>query len=44
VGENARRLSGGNFRIGPDQKATSVCFENLDIFGQGMFTRVPAGS
>ena len=41
VGENAAGFSGVAFLIGPDQKATSVVIENLDIHGDGTFTRVP---
>jgi Domain of unknown function (DUF3471) len=44
VGESAGGLSGVAFPVGPDQSATSVVIENLDIFGQGTFTRVPAGN
>jgi CubicO group peptidase (beta-lactamase class C family) len=44
VGESAGALSGVAFRVGPDQRAASVVVENLDIFGQGTFTRVPASN
>jgi CubicO group peptidase (beta-lactamase class C family) len=42
VGEFASGLIGVAFQVGPDQKATSVVIENLDIYsrGQGTFTRV----
>lgn len=40
VGENAYGLSGVTFEVGPDLKATSVVVENLNIDGQGTFTRV----
>jgi hypothetical protein len=33
-------LSGVAFQMGPDQRAASVV-ENLNVFGQGTFTRVP---
>jgi CubicO group peptidase (beta-lactamase class C family) len=41
VGESAGGLSGVTFRVGPDGKATRVVIDNLDIHGQGTFTRVP---
>jgi CubicO group peptidase (beta-lactamase class C family) len=41
TGENAAGLSGVAFSIGPDQKATSVTIENLDIYGEGTFARLP---
>ncbi|MFL5664941.1 MAG: serine hydrolase [Ktedonobacteraceae bacterium] len=41
VGENAYGLSGVTFTIGADGKATSVVVENLDVYGQGPFTRMP---
>jgi CubicO group peptidase (beta-lactamase class C family) len=46
AGEAAGGASGVAFRVGPDQKATSVLIEELDIpsNGQGTFTRVPAGN
>jgi CubicO group peptidase (beta-lactamase class C family) len=42
VGEFAGGPIGVAFQVGPDQKATSVVIENLDIYsrGQGAFTRV----
>jgi CubicO group peptidase (beta-lactamase class C family) len=43
AGESGGGLSGVAFRVGSDQRAASVVIENLDIFGQGTFTRVPAG-
>jgi CubicO group peptidase (beta-lactamase class C family) len=39
VGESAGGLSGVTFGIGPNRKAKSVWIENLDIHGQGTFTR-----
>jgi CubicO group peptidase (beta-lactamase class C family) len=39
VGENAYGLSGVTFTIGADGKAANVLVENLDIHGQGTFTR-----
>lgn len=41
IGENAYGLSGVMFTIGADGKATSVVVENLDVYRQGPFTRVP---
>lgn len=40
TGEMASGLSGVIFRIGPDRKASSVRVENLDVHGQGTFTRM----
>jgi hypothetical protein len=40
VGENAYGLSGVTFTVGPDGKAKSVLVENLNIYGQGTFTRM----
>jgi CubicO group peptidase (beta-lactamase class C family) len=39
AGESAGGLSGVTFWIGPNRKAKSVSIENLDIHGQGTFTR-----
>jgi CubicO group peptidase (beta-lactamase class C family) len=39
VGENAYGPSAVTFMLGPDQKATSVTIENLDVDGQGTFSR-----
>ncbi len=39
VGESAGGPAGATFTIGPDQRATSVVVENLNIKGQGAFTR-----
>ncbi len=39
AGENAAGPSGVRFQIGPDQTATSVTIDNLDVDGQGTFTR-----
>ena len=41
VGENAAGPSGVTFPVGPNQVASSVLIENLDVDGQGTFTRVP---
>jgi CubicO group peptidase (beta-lactamase class C family) len=41
VGENAYGPSAVIFMVGADQRATSVTIENLDIKGQGRFSRVP---
>jgi CubicO group peptidase (beta-lactamase class C family) len=41
-GENAAGPSAVTFTIAADQKATAVTIENLDIDGQGTFTRAPA--
>jgi CubicO group peptidase (beta-lactamase class C family) len=41
VGENAAGPSGVTFPVGPNQVARSVLIENLDVDGQGTFTRVP---
>jgi CubicO group peptidase (beta-lactamase class C family) len=38
-GENAGGLSGVTFWVGPDRKASRVVVEDLDIQGQGTFTR-----
>jgi CubicO group peptidase (beta-lactamase class C family) len=38
-GENSPGVSGVNFRIAPDGKATSVMLENLNEYGQGIFRR-----
>lgn len=43
VGESAGGLSAVAFRIGPDRRASQVAIENLDIHGQGTFTRAPVG-
>jgi CubicO group peptidase (beta-lactamase class C family) len=40
-GENAGGPSGVTFWVGPGGKATRVVVENLDIHGQGTFTRRP---
>ena len=40
VGENAYGLSAVTFTVGAEGKATRVVVENLDIHGQGTFTRV----
>jgi CubicO group peptidase (beta-lactamase class C family) len=42
VGEAAGGLSGVTFLVGPDQQATQVVIENLNIHGQGTFPRVAA--
>ncbi len=44
TGENAAGLSGVTFQVGPGEggagpRATSVVIENLDVDGQGTFTR-----
>ena len=39
VGENAVGTSGITFTIGPDGKATRVLVENLNVRGEGVFTR-----
>jgi hypothetical protein len=39
VGENAYGPSAVTFMVGADQKAASVTIENLDINGQGTFSR-----
>jgi CubicO group peptidase (beta-lactamase class C family) len=39
VGENAYGLSAVTFTVGAEGKATRVVVENLDIHGQGTFTR-----
>ena len=39
VGENAYGPSAVTFMIGADQRARSVTIENLDIHGQGTFSR-----
>ena len=41
VGEMAGGLSGVTFAVGPDRRASRVVVENLDVNGQGTFTRVP---
>jgi len=41
VGENAYGPSAVTFTVGADHKATSVTIENLDINGQGTFSRAP---
>jgi hypothetical protein len=41
VGENAYGLSAVTFTVGAGGKATRVVVENLDIHGQGTFTRDP---
>ncbi|MGH7029494.1 MAG: serine hydrolase domain-containing protein, partial [Stellaceae bacterium] len=38
-GENAAGLSAVSFAVGADQKANAVTIENLDIDGQGTFSR-----
>jgi hypothetical protein len=40
TGESAYGLAGVFFTIGPDGKASSVTIENLNVDGQGTFTRV----
>jgi CubicO group peptidase (beta-lactamase class C family) len=40
TGESAYGLAGVFFTIGPDGKASSVTIENLNVYGQGTFTRV----
>jgi CubicO group peptidase (beta-lactamase class C family) len=40
-GENAVGLSGVTFLIGPDDKATEMAVENLNIRGEGIFKRLP---
>ncbi|MES2461746.1 MAG: serine hydrolase [Armatimonadota bacterium] len=44
VGEQAGGLSGVTFTIGANQKAEKILVENLNIYGLGTFTRIPAGS
>ena len=39
----AAGLSGVGFRVGPDRRGTRVVVENLDVGGQGTFTRSPSG-
>jgi hypothetical protein len=39
-GESAIGLSGVTFTIGDDGKSASVVVENLNIHGEGKFTRV----
>jgi hypothetical protein len=41
IGENAAGPSGVTFQVGPGQTASSVVVENLDVDGQGTFTRLP---
>jgi hypothetical protein len=41
AGENAAGLSAVTFQVGPTRQATSVLIENLDIHGQGTFSRMP---
>jgi CubicO group peptidase (beta-lactamase class C family) len=41
AGENAAGRSAVTFTIAADQKATAVTVENLDVDGQGTFTRAP---
>jgi CubicO group peptidase (beta-lactamase class C family) len=41
-GENAGGPSAVTFQVGPDGKGVRVVVENLDIHGQGTFTREPA--
>lgn len=43
AGEMAVGPSAVVFRVGPDRRAAGVTVENLDVHGQGTFTRVPAG-
>lgn len=40
TGENAYGLSGVTFQVGTDGRASSVLIENLNIRGEGTFTRV----
>ena len=42
-GENAAGASAVAFWVGPDRKAIRVVVENLDVEGQGTFTRLRAG-
>ena len=42
IGENAAGRSAVTFTIAPDQKATAVTVENLDVNGQGTFPREAA--
>jgi CubicO group peptidase (beta-lactamase class C family) len=42
AGEMAGGLSGVTFLVGPDRRGMRVVLENLDVTGQGTFTRVPA--
>jgi hypothetical protein len=44
VGENAQGLSAVTFAVGADKKATRVVIENLDVQGQGSFTRKAANN
>jgi len=39
IGEMSAGLSGVTFTLSPDEKATKVVVENLDVYGQGAFTR-----
>ena len=39
AGESAAGLSGVTFTVGAEGKATSVVIENLNIHGEGTFTR-----
>ena len=41
AGEMSGGLSGVTFWVGPDRRAARVVVENLDIQGQGTFTRPP---
>jgi CubicO group peptidase (beta-lactamase class C family) len=42
VGEMAAGPSAVTFQVGPKQQAVRVVVENLDVHGQGAFTRAPA--
>ncbi len=42
VGENAVGLSGVTFQIGPDGAASGLTIENLNVSGDGVFTRSAA--
>ena len=42
VGEMAGGLSAVTFWLGPDRTAMRVVVENLDVHGQGTFTRLAA--
>jgi CubicO group peptidase (beta-lactamase class C family) len=43
AGEMAGGLSAVTFTVGPDRRGTRVAIENLDVHGQGTFTRIPPG-
>jgi hypothetical protein len=43
AGEMAAGLSAVTFTVGPSGQATKVAVEDLDVHGQGAFTRATAG-